>query len=665
MNACDKSSDPPAPDAIQDAAAGNDLAEESSVADRKAAVDRPRVDPLVLANLIEAAPGRVRKRLDKNPEAARDWRWEQTGEGWRVICDQETVTLTGAAGIVRSVESVACTCLLSPRCFHVLACLTVLELAETADRQSPSTPPEPATTRSEPEPEPDSVVVDSAMQAAATRVRDELRELLLVGGQRADLLRQSGLLRAAHGCRAVSLIRLANTVLQVLESVRRLRSGHEAASADTLATGIASALRQTRQLLRNDSLSRTLIGQARREFAPCDLRKLLGVAVEPVLTLSGYAGVVVYLQSPDPGHTQIGRELFTVSFVRPGQQANDPQWITQAYRGGIELGNQTLPAADICRRQLLVQNLTVSLDGRLGKGSSTRWAVTQRPEEQRPFSLGRFNEPLADQVDRIFAAASEPVEGQIAGWDLVAFDAVVLGAERAALWVRLRDSPQPIRLKIAIDHPALPFRQNLSLLSRCPDLALRCLGRLRLHAAGEVDLLAIASTDDDADSPDAPRLRLPDQWAGLCNVGCDVLERWNIEGIQRWSEHVALEAEATAVPGEPSASQRDGLEPLRRRQIAIALGGRHAVVPIHSETHRRDRHLLSQRHQHTAARLIDLTAIAAFGTRSESTALGTERPAAWVPWDQMFLANHLYTQAAALHHQQRLWMAIVRGSSDE
>ncbi len=615
--------------------------------------DRPRIDPLILAKFIDAVPGRVRKRLDKAPEAAQRWQWEQAGEVWRVTCDQETVTLTASHGIVRSMESVACTCLLTPRCFHVLACLTALDLAESADRFPENTS------------EPPTVVIDSAMQAAAERVRDELRRLLRVGGQRADLLRQSGLLRAAHGCRAVGLVRLANTVLQVLESVRRLRSGHAAASANTLATGIASALQQSEQLLRNDSLSRAVIGQARRDFASCDIRKLIGIGVEPVLTLSGYAGVVVYLQSPDPSNTQIERELFTVNDIRVAEQANDPHWITQAYRGGIELGNQTLPAADISRRQWLVQNLTVSLDGRLGKGGRTRWALTQRPAEQRPFSCGRFAEPLAAQVARIFNLASETVDRQTAGWDLVAFQAVVLGAEDAALCVRFDDSPHPIRLKIAIDHPALPFRENLSLLARCPGLAFRCLGRLRLHAAGQVDLLAIATADDTTACPTTPRLRLPDPWDGLCNVGCDVLDRWNVEGIQRWSEHVELDAEPSAMPGEPSANQRDGLEPLRSRQMAIALGGRHAVATIHSEAHRRDRHRLSQRHQHTAAKLIDLTAIAAGGNRSEPAALGTERANPRIPWDQVFLANHLYIQAASLHHQQQLWSAIVQGSSDE
>jgi len=634
---------------------------------------RPQVAPLALAQIIDAVPTRVRKRLEKEPQAADAWDWRPMEVGWSIRCGEETVTLTTQQGIVADNAAVKCSCLLSPRCFHVLACVSTLRPAELL----PNEANDQATLPTPVDPEPDSprlLTVDADMRAAAERVQTELGLLVGVGSRRVDLLRQSGLLRAAHSCRAAGLINLGNLLLRVMESIHRQRQAQDTADAQDLATGIARALELSEALLKHPQVGLAVIGQTRRHYAKCDVRKLVGVCAEPILTLSGFAGVVVHLQGVDPQPPTRTGEMFSVSQVRPGGS----QWIAQAYRGGIEMGNVTLEAAEVCRHQLVVQNLTVSEDGRLGKGTGTRWALTARPAEQPPFSLGRFSQPLQEQLAGIFQAAATAGIEPWTGWDLIAFDAQVLGANGAALIARVRGTTQLWKLRIAVDVPALPFRENLGLLARCPGLVIRCLGRIRLQAAGEVDLLAIASARDDAGLEGSTasaaavasagknvELNLPVEWLGICNLGCDRLERWHIEGVQRWSEEIALADGVEPRRGEFEGSPLDGLEPLRRRQIGIALGGRHGVAPLASAAHQRDRQALVQRHQYTAAELLDLLALSAQASKSDhrepNQSIGTATGQCPVPLQKVYLANHLYMTRASLHTHQQLWEHTVGG----
>ena len=54
------------------------------------------------------------------------------------------------------------------------------------------------------------------------------------------------------------------------------------------------------------------------------------------------------------------------------------------------------------------------------------------------------------------------------GWDLLAFEATILGAHGPALLARVQSSNRPWRLRIAIDDSAVAFRDNLELLAPVP-----------------------------------------------------------------------------------------------------------------------------------------------------------------------------------------------------
>ena len=94
---------------------------------------RPSVAANVVAEISENAPGRVRRKVDKDPTVADGWDWSTEDGACVVAAGKETVRFAVADGVVGSVEDVGCSCLLSPRCFHVLACLSVLDVAGVSE----------------------------------------------------------------------------------------------------------------------------------------------------------------------------------------------------------------------------------------------------------------------------------------------------------------------------------------------------------------------------------------------------------------------------------------------------------------------------------------------------------------------------------------------------
>ena len=96
---------------------------------------RPRITALLLATLIESTPDRVRRRFDRTPDAAAGWEWESGEEGWTIVAGEESIQLP--LDHITSIDQISCTCLLSPQCFHVIACLTRLEVMSVVTASMP------------------------------------------------------------------------------------------------------------------------------------------------------------------------------------------------------------------------------------------------------------------------------------------------------------------------------------------------------------------------------------------------------------------------------------------------------------------------------------------------------------------------------------------------
>lgn len=616
---------------------------------------RPQVSPLLLAEMIESMPGRVRKRLDAEPNVAHGWQWTLQEDRWLIAAGEETVELRANGGVITSHEHLRCSCLLTPKCFHVVACISILSSGLSSDvtsaaSDSSDAPAEefvdPSSAAQDPQ-----VDVTDEMRAAARLAQLAVAAVLRIGGSRAGLLVQSSLLRAAHQCRESGLIALGNTLLRIVEGSGRLRSNRDTADASTLRDDLASALATSLAVTRQASAPKWLVGQVKRTFDAIDVRMLQGVCAEPILTLSGYAGICVYLQG--------GEELFTVNELRPG----DSQLVLQAYGGGIDLGTMSIDARRLCRNSVSVQNLTASSDGRLGKGKSTRWAIQSNREATARFREGRFALPLEEQIQRVFQRSLMSEAQRHGGWDLVAFDAVVLGPQGSSVLVAVDQANAPWRLMIAIDDAQLAYRENLSLLARCPGMSIRCIGRLRLDAAGEVDLIAIAplvsssmNTDPNVEvaRDGQPQMAFPPQWEGVCNVGLDRLQRQHFVGIQRWSDEAQI--------GEDKSRQdvpSDGLDSLRRRLNGLAMGGRVAVPSLGSSTHRREQRRLQQSYQTTAAQLLEVLAISASASLAESDGVYGSGTTQSCSLEDAYLASTSYLQASRIHFEKQMWLRFV------
>lgn len=558
--------------------------------------NRPKIAPILLAELVEQVPGRVRQRLDSSPGIADTWNWSQSEHVWTVQANEETVQMESADGILENLRQISCTCLMAPKCFHILACCSCLSLKTDAGEVHWEADDGEATNKaleSEAKPSASSSMVEvtETMRNAARKVRASLATLLQVGARNAGTLVQSTMLRAGHTCRVSELYALSYTVLRIAEGVQRFRQQSDQASALQLKEDVASAFLACHWIANHANVPRWIIGQARRTFETIDVRKLNGIMAEPIWTRSGFAGVSVLMQD-----TALG-VLYSVNELRTG----DISLIHQAYLGGLELGGVSVEARSLCRSTFTVQELTASNEGRLGKGKSTRWALAKK-ETTQPFRFGKFNSSVEQQVQAVFAWLDIPEDHRPAGWDLIAFDATVVGALGAKVVVQV-DGVTPVwHLGIAIDTPELEFRHNLQLLARCPRLRLRCLVRVKWEEPLSADLMAVheiaplAPDDENA----RPSLEMPDTWQGVCNIGLDRLERHYIRGIERWSEEINVEESVHLVNSNAKFTA-----PLDRRLIGLVLGGRDSIPDVASKSHRRDRQQFNKLMLPMASQLLD------------------------------------------------------------
>lgn len=605
---------------------------------------RPLIAPRLLASLIEQAPGRIRKRLDSSPQAAESWVWQPGEQRWKIDAGGQTVTLRPRNGRLDALDQVECTCLLSPKCFHLLACLTQLPTATPSDH----TAGDGTDVGEEDAGESAShtarrVAVSRPMRNAAEESWKAVQSVLQAGGRACGTLIQATLLRASHDCRTAGLPSLANQLLRIVEGIRRVRAMSDNADSETLRRDVLAALETASELRGNDRVPIWVAGITRRIFEPADCSKLAGWFAEPVLTRSGYAGICVYFLDDD-------HNVYHLSEVKP----SDASLVANLYRGGITLGSLTLSGRELCRQRLHVLKPTISLDGRLGRGQAARWqAIGSSPFHDESWH-GRFAAPIATQLDEVFAAAPIPVDARAAGWNLISFDAIVLGAHGGALLVHVQGSERPWHLKIALDEPELPFRENLELLAQAPGLALRCVGRCRLDQAGHVDSLAIGEPSsciapDDGNGDSQPRLCLPAEWEGRCNLGLDRLQRHHIARAHPRPDPPEVVANA--------ACSDDGLYEINRHLQVVILGGCRALAAIRTRPSQRSRRTIAANGYPTGADLLDLLSVAAHTSAHGSSSLVAH--SAGPDLAETALACSVYVEAARREFHRQCWQQLV------
>lgn len=486
---------------------------------------RPAAAPGLVDALRAAAPARVTKKLDEGPNPADAWAWAPGDDGWTITTDAGDVVRLRGDPVAP--DGVACTCLLGPRCLHVLAVAVALGGdAPIAALPEAAPPPEPT------------IALDGGQRAVVGATWTAAARALAAGASALGPAARQDLQRAVHGARAVGLHRLARAGARVLRHVADLDAERASFALPALADDLGELL-TTAHALGAPAPTIGWVGAARRAYGPVGTLRLVGLCTEPVIAGTGQAGVVTHLCDAK------GRG-WSVADVLPGA----PGRALGAYDGGAQIGGLSVPHRALGRTGLFAQNATASADRRLGGGGgvkATRAGASTWADEG-PAAL--FATPLAAQVARALAD-----EG------LVFATGVVVGLYEGALV--LHGAGIPLRVVAANPHPALRYAENLTLLGRAPGLALRVVARPAPDRPGE--LLGLAVGPAPAVSDDAPALTLPDDWAGRVNLGLDLLMSTHVRG---------LAAEPVALGGLPEAERADPLEPLRRRVRRMALGGR-------------------------------------------------------------------------------------------
>jgi len=488
---------------------------------------RPAISAEVLSAVMGAVPPRVSKRLDAAPRIADGWPWT-FGEAITVSAGDETVSLA-ATGIFRA-EDAACSCLLAPRCFHLVAVLTVLPLAE-------GTPPEargednvapsmehrapPGAQRGSPTPaegtgtQHEDAALTLAERAIARDVGRLAATLLSDGLAKVSTVRLGELLRAVHTCRREGLFRLESATLGVYESVRDLRAKSPDFRLAEAASRLAEVLLVAYRLGEGHG-SREWRGVGRRMYSPRVGLRLSGLACEPVLR-RGYAGTVTYFTD--------GREVFSAHEVLPGDAAR----ARDAYDAQLRFGETSLTHREASHGGLLFARAQVSSEGRLGAGREVTCVAA--PHDPK-LADALFTESLDDQLTKADRGDRQA---------LVFLRGVIVGSSLHTTAGGI------VPIVLPIDDAAFPFRENLARLA-----AARVAVKIVLRVAPtERGLLPVA----------AAITRQPGEtWFSL---GYDAISQVELEGA------VTGSARATESALEAAAA----LDPLRRRVLRYALAG--------------------------------------------------------------------------------------------
>ncbi|MEU9036046.1 hypothetical protein AB0D45_14260 [Streptomyces sp. NPDC048352] len=353
--------------------------------------------------------------------------------------------------------------------------------------------------------------------------------------------------RAAHTARLAGLPHAEAAALRVVRGLRAARERRAAQRLTDLAAAFAELLR-TAALLASGTGGPGLTGGGRRAYGAGGSLLVHGLCREPVLTATGYGGVVTHLLGADGAR-------YSLSDVRPGGLAR----ARGAGSASVALGGAALDHAGLARAGLRIAGATVSADGRLGAGRGVRAVPAPGVSWEEEPAAALFARPAADAVRELLAGE--------AGTGLLGCDVQVAGAAGEHLLVReLRPDAPLLRLRPAHPHPELAHTANLRRLAGCPGLVLRVLGRPDPDRAATLSPLAVGPVPGAAYT-----LRLPPQWRGRADLGYDRLQGGH------FPDGGAPAAVAPAEPG-PDPLAASPLWRVRRLLETGVAGGRRAVA---------------------------------------------------------------------------------------
>ncbi|MFJ3669549.1 hypothetical protein ACIPSE_24150 [Streptomyces sp. NPDC090106] len=565
----------------------------------------PPVAPEVVAAAVEHLTSRLRKKLDAAIDTYTSLPVTADGTVRRVRCGEDAeVTLSpGPSGTVTDDDQARCSCLLAPRCLHRAGVLSAAPVADAVPEAAPEDPgalpsgaaeagvpqagepqsgsPEGASGTGQDVPGADPAVAahpeppagpTAAQVAAATGLWAAASAVLATGVPGAGAVPQAELLRAAHTARLAGLHRCEAAALRVVRGLRAARARHDGHRLADLLASLRELL-LTSNLLAASDPEPALIGTARRGYSPGGSLRVHGVCREPVISATGYGGVVTHVLSED------GR-WFSVADVRPGGTAR----ARGAATATVALGSGSVDHAQLSRGGLLISGATISPDGRLGAGKGVRATPLAGLSWTSGPLAALFSRPLAEAASARLggAASTDPELAGRAAEELVGCDVVVVGAAEDHLLAReltprgpdadgSTDEPRAegllIRLVPANGHPELGHAVNFRKLAARPGLRLRVVGRLDPERAATLRPLAVGPVPDGTAT-----LRLPPEWGGHADLGYDRLEGAHFPPADELPSGAGL----SEAPVDPVAEAP--LWRLRRLVEVSVTGGRRAAA---------------------------------------------------------------------------------------
>lgn len=391
----------------------------------------------LLATLTEMVPTRITKRLDAAPDAAERWTWATLDAAVEITTEGgERVTLVGPR--LSDVGHVTCTCLLSPRCFHVLAVVSVLPLVEASAASVLTAGRAEVADEAGDDGAHETPSLDAAQRAAVARAGALGAAILAAGLVGVSTLRRGELVRAVHDARRHALPRLERALVAVLEETRALREKDPAFSARRASASMAELLWVTRRLSLNE-VNAELIGLARQTYRTRANLLVTGLATEPVVR-GGYAGVV--------SHFTDGTAVFSAPEIVPG----DDDRAVAAITAQLRFGEVSLTHREVQASSLRFASARVTGEGRLGAGKDV---VAARSPYAVDLVERWLDRPLATQLDTALAET-------VTGAGLMAVAGVLARPEAPVI---VLTSGEEVALLPSIDHPRFAFRENLARLA--------------------------------------------------------------------------------------------------------------------------------------------------------------------------------------------------------
>lgn len=541
----------------------------------------PPVLPEIAAAAVAALPPRLHRRLDATVARLAGVPVGRVDGGVSVDCGPEAVvTLTpGPTGAVTDPYQVRCSCLLDPRCLHRTAVLVAAPVADpathpTSTTTAPSTSDTTGRTRrtgrtagAAADRAGRGAAPTKAQRAAARVLWQAATAVLAAGVPAAGAVPQAELLRAAHHARLAGLPRAESAALRTVRGLRAHRdrqAGHRLAE---LVEVLHDLLYVAGRLAAGDP-DPALVGVLRRAYQPDGTLEVYGICREPVISATGYAGVVTHLVAAD------GRRL-SFGDVKPG----GPERARDCARAVTEMGAVAVSHATLARGGLRITGTTISPDGRLGAGKGVRATPLPGADWSTGPLAELFTRPLAEVVATQLTA-DDPADPGRAGTALVGGDLMVIGAVGDQVLARelapadgagpdrtpVPDGPV-IRLVPLDSHPMLAHVANLRRLASRTGLRIRVVGRLDPDRASTLHPLVVGPVPGAAMT-----LRLPASWHGRADLGYDEIQGGHLPP----RDPAAMIAPVLAV-GTDAVAESPLWRVRRLVELAVA-GGRRAVA---------------------------------------------------------------------------------------